>query len=83
MNSFVLAVWSRIGVCAPTYMVLVEPLLSAPAESYGDLFTSILMNKLPSEIHLIVSCETTATTELGSRKAEPFCLARVKNYTLR
>ena len=28
LNSFILAVWSRIGVCAPTYMVLVESLPS-------------------------------------------------------
>ena len=34
--------------------------LGVPAESYGNLFTSILMNKLPLEIHLIVSRETTA-----------------------
>ena len=34
--------------------------LGVPAESYGDLFTSILMNKLPSEIRLIMSRETTA-----------------------
>ena len=32
--------------------------LGVPAESYGDLFTSILMNKLPSEIRLIMSRET-------------------------
>ena len=34
--------------------------LGVPAESYGDLFTLILMNKLPSEIRLIVSRETAA-----------------------
>ena len=34
--------------------------LGVAAESYGDLFTLILMNKLPSEIRLIVSRETTA-----------------------
>ena len=33
--------------------------LGVPAESYGGLLTSILMNKLPSEIRLIISRELT------------------------
>ena len=34
--------------------------LGVPAESYGGLLTSVLVNKLPPEIRLIVSRETTA-----------------------
>jgi len=33
--------------------------LGVLAESYGSLLTSVLVNKLPSELHLIVSYETT------------------------
>ena len=31
-----------------------------PAETYGGLLTPVLINKLPSEIHLIVSREMSA-----------------------
>lgn len=34
--------------------------LGIPAESYGSLFTSVLVNKLPQEICLIVSREMSA-----------------------
>ena len=33
--------------------------LGVTADSYGGLLTSILMNKLPSEIQLIISQELT------------------------
>ena len=33
--------------------------MGVPAESYGELLTSILMNKLPPEIRLIISRELT------------------------
>ena len=36
--------------------------LGVSAESYGGMLTSILMNKLPAEIRLIVNCELTDDT---------------------
>ena len=38
--------------------------LGVPAESYGGLLTSVLMNKLPPEIRLIVSREMTGRWDL-------------------
>ena len=35
LKSFILAVWSRMGVCAPTYMVLVEALPSVEVSAEG------------------------------------------------
>ena len=34
--------------------------LGIPAESYGSIFTSVLVNKLPQEIRLIVSREMSS-----------------------
>ncbi len=39
--------------------------LGVRPESYGGLLTSVLVNKLPSEIRLIVSRETGSGTWMG------------------